>query len=313
MNKRKLLRRSVFRAASASGNLISGALSLAASATLWNPLPLILWGLGSTGWVVFASTSEKYRKLAVDEERSTLQATTQQNHDRLRETVESALALQPLRGWSRSGQLPDYMSQYRKLLALRGRVARILYERREIESLGEIDIEHQLSYLLSAYLEFVRARVAYLQILANLRFADEAPAERAARAEKAEVVPPFPRLEDRLAEIDRKIQDLTVLARKEPVAAETRTWHVGILQKQRELLTEFGKRDQLVSAQLSAFPDVFDMIFTRVSASEFKANEIVGYMGQIVEQVEETERFVEAIRPAMDAMLGKIDPIPLTH
>ncbi len=118
--------------------------------------------------------------------------------------------------------------------------------------------------------------------------------------------PALPRFEDRLADIDQKISDLEVLAEKEPATAETRKWHINILQKQRELFQECGKRDQSVSAQLQAFPDAFDVILGRVTASEFSAAEVETYMGGIVQEVENTARFVEAMRPAMDEMLGTL-------
>jgi len=314
----KLLLKAVGRAAGAQGNLVAGAMSLAASAATWNPLPLILWGLGSTGWIVFASTSKPFQKKILMDEHASLESGREKDHERLRENVQSALAYQPFRGWTRAGHLPDYVQQYRRLVGLRDRVAGILRERSEMESIAETGIENRLSYLLSAYLHFVRARITYLQIVANLRIQGEKRSDdtggrpQPARGEAADL-PPFPRIEERLSEIDRKIEDLTALARKEPVAAETRKWHVGILQKQRELLSEFQKRDQLVVAQLAAFVDMFEVVFTRVSGSEFKANEVVGYMGDIIEQVEETERFVEAIRPAMDAMLGRMDVTPLAQ
>ena len=41
---------------------------VAASAVLWNPLPLILWGLGATGWVTFASQGDRFIKQIEAEE-----------------------------------------------------------------------------------------------------------------------------------------------------------------------------------------------------------------------------------------------------
>jgi hypothetical protein len=59
-----------------------------------------------------------------------------------------------------------------------------------------------------------------------------------------------------------------------------------------------------VVAQLGAFSDVFEVILGRVSASQFSATEVASYMGTVVEQVVETEKFVDSLRPAMDALLG---------
>jgi hypothetical protein len=118
----------------------------------------------------------------------------------------------------------------------------------------------------------------------------------------------LPSVEQRLQEIDAKIAKLKELAQKEPATARTREWHAGILQKQHELLLECQKRDQCVVAQLGAFQDVFEVILGRVSASQFSATEIAAYMGSVVSQIEETERFVASMKPAMDELMVGIDP-----
>src|SRR6476620_9766147 len=69
LDQKTLIKKAAARAALAPANVISGAVALAASAALWNPLPLILWGLGSAGWVSFASTAERFHKLIAVEER----------------------------------------------------------------------------------------------------------------------------------------------------------------------------------------------------------------------------------------------------
>ena len=61
-------------------------------------------------------------------------------------------------------------------------------------------------------------------------------------------------------------------------------------------------------AQLGAFTDVFEVILGRVSASQFSATEVASYMGAVVEQVVETERFVASLRPAMDQLVGGMSP-----
>ena len=60
IDTRTLLKKSIAKAIQSPGNLVTGAVSLAASAVLWNPLPLILWGLGATGWVTLAGTGQRY-------------------------------------------------------------------------------------------------------------------------------------------------------------------------------------------------------------------------------------------------------------
>ncbi|HYN23233.1 MAG TPA: hypothetical protein VE078_19900, partial [Thermoanaerobaculia bacterium] len=256
----------------APGNLISGAVSLAASAALGNPLPLILWGIASTGWTVFASTDKSRHKQILEEERREEEAKVEAERETLRLKIDSQLQEPPVMHWIRRAALPDYMMVYRRLVEIRDRVARVLRERGE-DSGG---ILHQLNYMLTAYLQFVRERVIYLQILANLRPAGPSadgqaspsaakgaggvpppppPAgfaanrwERVARpkgqakAQPEPAVPALPSIDQRLEEIDIKVQRLRELAKKEPATARTREWHVGILEKQGELLIECQKR-----------------------------------------------------------------------
>lgn len=346
MDAKTLFRKSLKKAALHQGNLVTGAVSLAASAALANPLPLILWGLGATGWTVFASTGKKYQQQILEEERRAREAQVDAERETLRQKVEASLREPPLSVWTHRGLLPDYMKAYFRLVEVRDRVARVLRERAQPDG----GILQQLNYMLTAYLHFVRERVIYLHILSNIRpgaaGADAAaspgsgggaagaagrtaippppPAglspgrwERITRskpskahsAPAAEHVPAgLPSIEQRLKEIDDKVGRLRELAAKEPATARTREWHIGILEKQRELLLECQKRDQTVVAQLGAFSDVFEVILGRVSASQFSATEIASYMGSVVEQIEETERFVESMRPAMDELMGGMDP-----
>jgi hypothetical protein len=116
-----------------------------------------------------------------------------------------------------------------------------------------------------------------------------------------------PSVDQRLAEIDVRIKALQDLAQREPATERTRMWHIGILQKQRELLLDCQKRDQCVVAQLGAFADVFEVILGRVSAAQLNATEVASYMGSVVEQVEETERFVASLRPSVDQLMGGVD------
>lgn len=124
-------------------------------------------------------------------------------------------------------------------------------------------------------------------------------------AAPASEAPGLPSFERRLAEVEGKIARLRELAAQEPVTASTREWHIGILEKQRDLLRECRERDQRVVAQLGVFTDVFEIIHGRVSAAQFSPTEIVGTMAPVVEQIEETERFIATLRPAMEELMGR--------
>jgi hypothetical protein len=315
LDAKTLTQKSVKRALKAPANLISGAVALAASAAVWNPLPLILWGLGSAGWVLFAASNKKLALQVIEDERRAQFQAAEREREALRIKVEGLLLEQPVQGWVRSGFLPDYMGVYRRLLEVRDRVARVMRDRGEVEYATQEGVLGQMGYMLTAFLQFVRERVVYLQILANIRPRGGAepppppppPGGRRFTGRLEPVASPLPAVDQRLAEVDQKIAQLNELAAQEPATAKTRQWHIGILEKQRELLNECQKRDQCVVAQLGAFGDVFEVILGRVSASQFSATEIASYMGSVVEQIEETERFVESLKPAMDELMGGMD------
>jgi hypothetical protein len=231
------------------------------------------------------------------------------------------LAENPVANWTRAGLLPDYLGVYRRLAEIRGRVTKVLSERDDLDAVTKEGILQQLGYMLTAYLSFVRERISYLQILANIRPGADAAAipppppqpgrrdqQRLQAVRPLPPATPLPNVDRRLAEVDAKIVKLQELAQKEPATARTRQWHIGILEKQRDLLLECQKRDQLVVAQLGAFSDVFEVILGRVSASQFSATEVASYMGSVVEQIVETERFVDSLRPAMDELIGGMEP-----
>jgi hypothetical protein len=344
LDQKTLIKKAAAKAALAPGNMISGAVALAASAALWNPLPLILWGLGATGWVSFASTAERYHKLILVEEKQSAEAKAVADRTALLQKVQACLADPQVAGWLRRSLMPDYIAVFRRLSDVRDRVAKVLSERTEMDAQTQQGILQQLDYMLSAYLQFVRERIGYLQILVNVRPGGPDVGEGAAsmsqmpQTSQGSQPPPLPPLpvapmpnrfqragrgalrpvedppgaappsvEQRLTEIDAKIKRLKDLAEKEPATARTREWHVGILQKQRDLLLDCQKRDQCVVAQLGAFADVFEVILGRVSASQLSATEVASYMGSVVEQVEETERFVASLRPAVDQLMGGVD------
>ncbi len=321
LDKKTLLKKSIAKAMQSPGNLVAGAVSLAASAVLWNPLPLILWGLGATGWVSMSATGDRYLRQIEDEERRQHEAKAEKDREAMLQRVNGMLAENPVAGWTRAGLLPDYMSVYRRLLEVRGRVARVLADRTDLDAGTRAGIQQQLGYMLTAFLGFVRERIVYLTILANIRPGADAqreppppPPEKRRGDSRLQPVRPFtpaaplPSVEKRLAEVDEKVRQLQELAKKEPATARTRQWHIGILEKQRELLLECQKRDQCVVAQLGAFSDVFEVILGRVSASQFSATEVASYMGTVVDQIVETERFLDSLKPAMDELIGGMGP-----
>src|SRR5262249_58128309 len=84
----------------------------------------------------------------------------------LKAQVGAVLAEPPFALWIRAGLLPDYLVTFARLMEVRERVTHLLADRKE-DYLAGLGIQKQLTYLLTAYLQFVRARISYLQVLAG--------------------------------------------------------------------------------------------------------------------------------------------------
>ncbi len=320
LRKRILVKRSIAKALKTPLNLMAGAASLGIAWWLHDPTWAIVWGAGAAGWVVIATATQRYRPRILEEERRRRELKEERHREALRLRTQRLLDESPFDLWIRAGFLPDYMAVFGRLVAIRNRVSRVLAERPELDTFTKEDILQQLSTMLTAYLGFVRERVSYLHLLASAPSVPVPPAAsnslpgwrrdwRRLSARIAPVlVPPVPSLEKRLSEVDEKIRQIRDLASREPVTARTRELHVGILEKQRELLLDCHKRDQCVIAQLGAFSDAFEVIHGRLSASQFSATEVASYMSHLVEQIVETERFVETLRPSIDTLMSGLDP-----
>jgi hypothetical protein len=315
-----LIRRSVTKALTTPLNLLAGAAAAGAAWYLHDPNWALAWGVGAVGWVAIATMGQRYRPRIEEEVRRKREAKEEKERAALRQKIQWLLDETPFDLWIHAGSLPDYMAVFNRLTEIRNRVSRVLAERHDLDAFTKEDILQQLGTMLNAYLGFVRERISYLHILASLRPQDQAPPPsnalpgwrrdwRRLSARIAPVlVPPLPSLDKRLAEVDDKMRLIRDLSAREPATARTRQFHIGILEKQRELLLDCHKRDQCVVAQLGAFSDAFEVIHGRLSASQFNAIEVSAYMSQLVEQIVETERFVETLRPSVDGLMGGLDP-----
>src|SRR4051794_7061386 len=320
VRKTTLIRRSVTKAFQTPLNLLAGMAGLGAAWYLHDPTWAIVWGTGAAGWVLLATAKQRYRPRIEEEARRKREAKEQKERAALRQKIQWLLDETPFVLWIHSGSLPDYMAVFNRLIEIRNRVSRVLAERPDLDAFTKEDILQQLGTMLTAYLGFVRERISYLHILASVRPQEQAPPPsnaipgwrkdwRRLQARIAPVfVPPLPNLDRRLADVDDKIRQIRDLSSREPATARTRQFHIGILEKQRELLLDCHKRDQCVVAQLGAFSDAFEVIHGRLSASQFNALEVAAYMSHLVEQIVETERFVETLRPSMDGLIGGLDP-----
>ena len=319
LKKRILLRRSIAKALQSPLNLVAGTAGLGAAWWFHDPTWAVVWGAGAAGWVAIATATHRYRPRIQEAERRRRELREEKARQALRLKTQQMLDETPFDLWIHAGYLPDYLAVFGRLVEIRDRVSRVLAERVDLDTFTKEDILEQLGTMLHAYLGFVGERVAYLHILASVRTATTPAPSNAlpgwrkdwrrlsARIAPA-FVPPMPTLEKRLAEVEGKIRQIRDLAAREPATARTRQSHIGILEKQRELLLDCHQRDQCVVAQLAAFADAFDVIHGRLSASQFSATEVATYMSHLVEQIVETERFVETLRPSIDGLMVGLDP-----
>jgi hypothetical protein len=321
LKQRVLIRRSIAKALRSPLNLSAGMAGLGAAWWLHDPLPAMVWGGIAAGWTVLATATRRYRPRIEEEERRRREAKEAREHEALRLKTQRLLEESPFDLWTHAGVLPDYMGIFRRLAETRAQIATILTGRDELDAFTKEDILQQLGYMLNAYLGFVCERVSYLRILARAQptadgsgpAAGFAGLRRDWRRLSARIapafVPPLPTLEKRVAEVEQRIRQLRDLALKEPATAATRHFHAGILEKQRDLLLDCHKRDLCVVAQLGVFVDAFEVIHGRLSTTQLNATEVTSYMSHLVEQIVETERFVETLRPSMDGFVAHMSPV----
>ncbi len=320
LKKRVLLQRSITRALWSPFHITIGTAGLGAAWWLHDPLPAMIWGGVAAGWVVLTMVTGRYRPRIEEQERRRREAKADREREALRLKTQWMLEESPFDLWTHAGSLPDYMAVYRRLAETRVQISRILAGRQELDAFTKEDILQQLGTMLNAYLGFVCERVSYLRILVRAQPGTDGSAPTAANWKKdwrrlsariAPVfVPPIPTVDKRIAEVEAKIRHIRDLASREPATAPTRQFHAGILEKQRELLLDCHKRDLCVVAQLGAFSDAFEVIHGRLSTAHLNATDIASYMSQLVEQIVETERFIETLRPSMDGFRAGLDPTP---
>lgn len=326
----------VKRAATKTPNLVVGAVAVAASAALLNLLPLVLFGIGEAVYLLFRAQDQKLANEILRERQDVKVKRVSENRESLYRRVHALFTQYPFTEWVGRGVLPNYLEIYDGVNDKRERVARIIHDRADLNATMESDILRQLDHLQTAFLKFVQARIAHLQVLTGVRVDERrltpspVAIERPGRLRKAldfftepsESEPVYrvteereavrPRqtnrgaanpfdIDARLAEFDAKIAELEMRAKRQPSVATILEERIEkVLKPRKQLLIDCRERDARVTEQLDALPEVFELILERVSIAEFSASEITGHMGAVVAQVEETERFVEEMRPMMD-------------
>jgi len=283
------------RALAAPGNLLAGSGALALAAIAWNPLPLVLYGLGEPLWLYHAARGGRYDR-ALDEE----------DHRRATAALERQLEVlvrgTPCGAWIRHRHLPDYPRAYAHLVELCAQIARLVASRDGIARPLEDDVVARLDDMLRAYLTLARERLLFHCALAKLY--PQLPPEAGGAggtAAAAPIVPwcedtPFVSLERALGDVRDRADRLGAELRQRPDLDEVYAPVIETLERRREELSARGRADREMAAQLAVFPDQFELIAGRLAAAPAGAAEIADEMRLLLEQTDDTVRFAEDLR-----------------
>jgi hypothetical protein len=305
------------RALVAPGNLIAGAGALALSALTWNPLPLVLYGLGEPVWLYNAAATKRYA------------AAIRDDHQRARLAIheaqlEALAVATPCGRWMASGQLPDYPATYARLIAIRDQTAAIVEARDHAARALEQDIVVRMADMLRAYLLLVRERLLFHCALARVypRLPEPAPrggwldgVARALRRRPARAPQPwtdptaFVSLDHALAEVRAKAEGFRREVARQPEHAEVYAPIIETLDRRLGELAQRGRIDRDMCAQLKVFPDQFELILGKLGALRADVGEVAGEMKLLLEQTDDTVSFAEDLRATEASTLGRLSSL----
>jgi hypothetical protein len=328
MKAQTLLKKNAIRAAASPGHLITGASSVLLSIATLNPLPAIVWGVGSATWILHSVSSGRYSSRLLEEEREQLEADAERHREAIRQKVQEILAQPPFVFWVQSRQLPNYMHRYQTLFDIRESVSGMVDKRDDFTKDMERDVVAQVNTMLEVYLRLVQSRTVYLHLL-NETF--PIPVEvpvippqgflgklKQLFVEPA-VAPPlvawrYPddiqtkmrmlSFNERIQKLQSQIDALKAEMRAQPAAAKQRESHITLLEEHMKLLRRWEESDQRIVAQLEMIPDFFKIIQSRLGASEFTAGEFTNYMGEVVGQVDASMKLADEIRQEVELISG---------
>jgi hypothetical protein len=328
MKAQTLLKKNAICAAASPGHLIAGAGSVLLSIATLNPLPAIVWGVGSATWILHAVSSGRYTSRLLEEEREQLALQAEQQRETLRERVQWILGQPPFVFWTQSSQLPNYMHQYQTLFDIRESVSGMVEKRDDFTKDMERDVVDQVNTMLEVFLRLVQSRTVYLHLLnETFPIPVEVPALppqgffgqlKQLFVEPAEKTPilawRYPddiqtkmrmlSFNERIQKLQAQIDALRAGMQLQPAAAKQRSSHITLLEEHMKLLRRWEESDQRIVAQLEMIPDFFKIIQSRLGASEFTAGEFTNYMGEVVGQVDASMKLADEIRQEVELISG---------
>jgi hypothetical protein len=307
------------RALASPGNLIAGASAVLAAAVTWNPLPLILYGLGEPVWLYTATTSERYTRRLRDERKQAAATESRRALAWREHQLAVLLRTTPCGLWVRRGLLPDYAATYARLVEMRDQAAQIVERRHDAANALEQDIVARMDDMLRAYLMMAKERLLFHCALAKIYpQLPEPPAaapppsllDRIKHAlvapqalEPTQLVPwrddtRFVSLDDASGEIRGKLAGFARETQRTPSHDEVYRPMIEVLERRTDELELRGKNDLTMAAQLEVFPDQFELILHKLATTQADVSEVAGDMKLLLEQTDDTVRFAEDTRAA---------------
>jgi hypothetical protein len=285
----------------------------------WNPLPLILYGLGEPVWLYTATTSERYARQMRDERRQAALADSRRALAWREQQLAVLLQATPCGQWTRRGQLPDYAATYVRLVMMRDQAAQIVERHHDAARALEQDIVTRMEDMLRAYLMMAKERLLFHCSLAKIY--PQLPEPPAAtprpsvldRIKRALVVPPEPvvvppvvwredtrfvSLDDARDEIRGKLAGFAHDTQRAPDHDEVYRPLIDVLERRLGELELRGKNDLTMAAQLKVFPDQFEIILNKLATTQADVSEVASDVKLLLEQTDDTVRFAEDTRAA---------------
>jgi hypothetical protein len=307
------------RALTSPGNLIAGAGAVLASAATWNPLPLILYGLGEPVWLYAATASGRYARGVRDDRRTAERDDARRALTGRERQLAYLLAETPCALWIRRGRLPDHAASYARIAAIRDQAEQIVAHRGDAASALEHDLLARLDDLLRAYLVMAIERLVFhcglAKIYPQLPPAIEPPpslAARVARALRGSDLPPpgAPWSADTafvsLADAEREVRDKLAGFGRElaarPAHDEVYRPMIELLERRLAELAARGDNDRALAAQLEVLPDQMDIILNKLATTTADVGEVITDVKTLLEQTDDTLRFAADLRTAERAL-----------
>ncbi|MEO8699682.1 MAG: hypothetical protein ABI867_06545 [Kofleriaceae bacterium] len=281
--------RHVRRALVSPGSLIAATAALALSAITWNPLPVILVGLGEPVWLYHATTTQRYAAAVRAADHAEAVLRRRRSLAVLERQLQALLEQTPCGSWTQRGCMPTYAALYGRLVQLRDQTARLVEDRATATQALEQDVIARMDDMLHAYLAMVKERLLFHCALAKLYPQLDGSG---ARTEDTKFVP----LAEALAEVRTKVTGFEAAIKARPDHADIYRPMIEALGKRLDELQRRGKHDLDMAAQLAVFPDQFEIISSKLATSHADVTEVVSDMRLLLEQTDDTVSFAEDLR-----------------